>query len=91
MRKLCTIEHIAAVEPIPEADAIEVATIKGWKVVTRKGNFNVGDLVVYFEIDSLIPRTYVTEFLFTDKQDKKEARLKTVKLRGQITRRRLCS
>jgi RNA ligase (TIGR02306 family) len=84
MRKLATIQKILEINPIPEADAIEVATIKGWKVVVKKGEFKVGDLVVYFEIDSLIPNTSVTNFLMKREEDK-EARLKTIRLRGQIS------
>lgn len=84
MRKLATIQTISNIEPIPDADAIEVATIKGWKVVVRKNEYSIGDKVVYFEIDSLIPRTSVTEFLMKKDEDT-EARLRTVKLRGQVS------
>ena len=84
MRKLATVQTISNIEPIPEADAIEVATIKGWKVVVKKGEFQIGDKVVYFEIDSLIPKTSITEFLMKRETDT-EARLKTVKLRGQVS------
>lgn len=84
MRKLATIEKIIDIQPIPDADAIEVAVVKGWKVVVRKNEFSIGESVVYFEIDSLIPRTDVTEFLMKKPEDK-EARLKTVKLRKQLS------
>lgn len=84
VRKLATIQKIIDIQPIPDADAIEVATVKGWKVVVRKGDFQVGETVIYFEIDSLIPKTSVTEFLMK-KPDDTEARLRTVKLRGQIS------
>ena len=84
MRKLATVQTIADIQPIPDADAIEVATIKGWKVVTRKGEFQIGEKVIYFEIDSLIPKTSVTEFLMKNETDT-EARLKTIKLRGQLS------
>lgn len=84
MRKLATIQKILDIQPIPDADSIEVATIKGWKVVVRKGEYQIGESVVYFEIDSLIPKTTVTEFLMKKETDT-EARLKTVKLRGQLS------
>ena len=84
MRKLATVQTVLNVEPIPNADAIEVVTVKGWKVVTKKGEFQVGDKVVYFEIDSLIPRTSFTNFLMKNDEDT-EARLKTIKLRGQVS------
>lgn len=84
MRKLATVQTILNVEPIPNADAIEVVTVKGWKVVVKKGEFQIGDKVVYFEIDSLIPRTSFTEFLMKN-EEATEARLKTIKLRGQVS------
>ena len=55
MRKLATIRRIDALTPIDGADAIECATVGGWKVVVKKGEYTVGDLAVYCEIDSWIP------------------------------------
>jgi hypothetical protein len=47
MRKLASIQRITEMNPIPDADAIEVAKILGWRVVVKKvENFKVGDLVV---------------------------------------------
>ncbi len=82
-RKLASIQTILKLEPITKADAIEKATILGWEVVVKKGDFKVGDSAVYFEIDSLLPRKEWNEFLFHN--DKPEVRLKTVKLRGQVS------
>ena len=84
MRKLATIEEILDIQPIENADAIEVATIKGWQVVVQKNSFKIGEKVVYFEIDSLIPNTSVTDFLMKNPDDK-QARLRTIKLRGQVS------
>ena len=89
MRKLASIRRIADLQPIPDADKIEVATVDGWKVVTQKGLYNVGDLVVFFEIDSWIPNE-LAPFLSKDKEPReyngvKGERLRTVKLRGQIS------
>ena len=53
-RKLATIRRIDALNPIENADAIEVATVGGWKVVCQKGLYDVGDLVVYCQIDCWI-------------------------------------
>ena len=89
MRKMATIRKIDAIGPIEGADAIEVATIGGWKVVVKKGEFNVGDLAVYCEIDSWIP-TEIAPFLSKGKEPRefegvKGERLRTVKLRGQLS------
>lgn len=80
MRKLASIQIIQNIEPIPNADAIDVATVLGWRVVVKKNEFKVGDLVVYCEIDSLFPNK--PEFAFLES---KHFRIKTVKFRGQIS------
>lgn len=90
MRKLATVRKIDELTPIEGADKIEVATVGGWKVVAQKGLYNVGDLAVYFEIDSWIPST-VAPFLTKAGHYPKSfegvegERLKTIKLRGQIS------
>ena len=53
-RKLAHIEYITDIQPIPKADLIAVATVLGWKVVVKKGEFKVGDKVVYVEVDSIM-------------------------------------
>lgn len=88
-RKMATIRVIDALNPIVGADAIEAATIGGWKVVVKKGEFNVGDRVLYCEIDSWIP-TELAPFLSKGKEPReyegiKGERLRTVKLRGQLS------
>ncbi|PLS19297.1 RNA ligase (ATP) [Bacillus sp. M6-12] len=80
MRKLVSIQTVRAVLPIEEADAIEVAKILGWSVVIKKGEFQVGEKVVYAEIDSLFPEKEEFEFL-----RKNKFRIRTLKLRGQVS------
>ena len=86
MRKLATIQTIKAISPIPEADKIEVATMNsvGWQVVVRKAEFQVGSKVVYVEIDSMLPNVEWSKFL-DKKNDGKPIRLRTVKLKKQIS------
>ena len=81
MRKLATIRTIAEINPIPNADMIEVAVVDGWEcVVAKKDNFQVGDSVVYIEIDSIVPDRPEFEFL----RDRK-FRVRTIKLRKQVS------
>lgn len=54
-RKLVTLRVIEKIEPIPKADRIEKITIGGWEVVSQKGIHNVGDTILFFEVDSLLP------------------------------------
>lgn len=89
MRKLASIRKIADIRPIPDADAIEVAVVDGWKVVVKKGEYSVGDLAVYLEIDSWVP-TELAPFLSKGQEPReynsvKGERLRTVKLRGQVS------
>lgn len=90
MRKLVTLRKIADLTPIPDADLIEVATIDGWKVVVKKGEFNIGDDCLYFEIDSFLPDGVDAWQFLVDKQPRefegvRGHRLRTIKLRGQIS------
>lgn len=54
-RKLARVERIEELTPIEGADAIELARVGGWRVVVQKNLHTVGDLAVYFEVDSLLP------------------------------------
>lgn len=80
VRKLASIQKILKLTPIPNADLIETATVLGWEVVVKKGEFNVGDLVVYMEIDSLLPNKPEFEFLKSNGM-----RIRTIRLKGQIS------
>lgn len=80
MRELAYIQTIKSLSPIPDADAIEKAEVLGWELVVKKGDFKVGDTCVYVEIDSILPQLPAFEFLRS-----KKFRVKTVKLRGQVS------
>jgi hypothetical protein len=88
-RKLASIQRIGKVLPIEGADAIEMVMVNSWKVVSKKGEFKEGDLCVYFEIDSFLPMEKDFEFLrkssYKKMGDLEGFRLKTIKLRGQVS------
>ena len=54
-RKLASIQQIGSIDPIPGADFIVKARVMGWDVVVKKDEFQVGDLCVFFEVDSVLP------------------------------------
>lgn len=80
MRKLVSIQEIKDIKPIENADKIEVVKVLGWAVVVKKGEFKVGDKVVYAEIDSLFPEKEKFEFLRDS-----GFRIRTIRLRGQVS------
>jgi len=96
MRKMATIRKIDALRPIVGADAIECAIVGGWTCVVKKGEYTAGDLAVYCEIDSFIPTT-IAPFLTKPGHYAKTfegvegERLRTVKLRGQLSQGLLLS
>ena len=89
-RKLATIRRIKEIKPIEGADAIELAVVNGWQVVVAKNvGHQVGDLVVYCEIDSFLPIEPEFEFLrkssYKKMGDQEGFRLRTIKLRGVLS------
>lgn len=82
MRKLASIQRITAINPIQGADKIERATILGWDCVVKKGEFEVGQLVIYIEVDSLLPKCIWSGFLWREGDTKDKYRLRTVRLKG---------
>ena len=51
---LATIEKITNIQPIDGALRIDSATVLDWNVVIRKGDFEIGDLCIYIQIDTII-------------------------------------
>jgi RNA ligase (TIGR02306 family) len=88
-RKLATIQRIKDLLAIKGADRIEIAIINGWQVVTQKGQHQVGDLVIFYEIDSFLPAEDPRYASFAERfsnwGDKRGMRLKTIKLRKQLS------
>lgn len=94
-RKLATIRKVSEIKPIEGADMIELAIVDGWQCVVKKDQFKPGDPGIYFEIDSYLPIEERYEFLRKSSYKKlpdqlqdhrgEGFRLKTVKLRGQIS------
>jgi RNA ligase (TIGR02306 family) len=61
-----TIETIATIVPLPNADKLEIAKILGTQTLVPKGQYRAGDNVVYFPPDVLIPAD-VSQALGVDK------------------------
>lgn len=78
------------VRPHPNADALELATVGGWQMCVRKGVYQNGDPIVYFEQGTTLPkeiadRLGVTQYL-SEKLDISGNRvlvIHRVRLRGE--------
>lgn len=46
---------LSDVRPHPNADALDLGTVKGWQMVLKKGIYKSGDKAVYFEAGSQMP------------------------------------
>lgn len=87
-RSLAYIAKITKIEPIPNYDRVELATINdGWRVIISKNdNFHVDDRCIYFEVDSKVPETD-DRFAFLSKRNYK---VKTLKMCGTISQGLVC-
>ena len=89
-RKLASVQRALEILPIEGADAIELVRINGWQCVTKKGEFNVGDLGIFLEIDAIPPDNSTFQFLWTAKDGTQprrpdKFRIRTMKLRGALS------
>ncbi|KAK9773637.1 hypothetical protein AB5N19_05498 [Seiridium cardinale] len=88
-RKLVTVRQVGAVKAIKGADKIELAIVDGWNCIVKKGQFDEGGLGVFFEIDSFLPATdprwAFLEKNFIDWNHRTGFRVKSMKMKGQIS------
>lgn len=93
MRKLVTLRTVNNITPIEGADKIVSASIDGWNCIVKANEFKIGDVGVFFEVDSLIPLT--DEFAFLKDKARKNhggiifndlrIRIKTIRLKGVLS------
>lgn len=62
-RELAYVVKIDGISPIAGADRVELAHVSGWRIMVKKGQFQVGDYAIYFEIDSKVPEKEPFMFL----------------------------
>jgi RNA ligase (TIGR02306 family) len=90
-RKLASVQVVDALIKHPNADTLELATILGWQVSVKIGEVKLGQLVVYCEVDSLLPAhadwlpQAVKDRIKTQSKDLKFFRVKTIKQRGELS------
>lgn len=86
------IKRIRAIEPHPNAEAIEFAVIDGYRSIVKKGEFSVGDLVAYIPEAALLPEWLLKRMGFWDAEKgcgklngKEGNRVKAIRLRGDLS------
>ncbi len=75
------VSKIDAINQHPNADALDLAIIKGWQCVVPKGKYQAGDKVVYVPVDAVLPPAVhepmgITKYL-------SNGRVRCAKLRGE--------
>lgn len=89
-----TVERIGRVWMHENADLLEMASLAGkeYEFVVGKGQFKADDVVIYFPVDSILPESICTALNLTGKLAGREKnRVKTVRLRGNISQGVVCS
>ena len=79
-RELAYAVKVTNITPINGTDRFELTHVNGWQDMVQKGEYKIGDLAVYFEIDSKLPETEPFEFM-----SKYKYRVKTQKfIKGSV-------
>ncbi len=74
---------IDSVGPHPNADRLELARVRGWQTVVRKGMWTEGDECVYVPVHAVLPlelsdKLGVTQYL-------SKGRVRAARLRGEVS------
>ena len=79
-KNVATVQRIVNIRKHPNADTLSLGTVLGWQVVFNheQNAYQDGDLLVYIEIDSVLPEKPEFEFLRN-----KHFRVRPIRLRGE--------
>ncbi len=85
------VTKVVTVQPHPNADRLEIASVLGTQFVCQKGSLEEGDLVVYFPPDVMIPeemaeklgvRDYLKHGVYPGDIQKTKCRISAIRLRS---------
>lgn len=86
------VKKIVSIDPHPNAESLEIATIDGYRSVVKKGEFRPGDLVVYIPEFAVLPEWLLVRLGLWDVKrhagilsGKNGNRLKAARLRGVLS------
>lgn len=94
-RSMSWIAKIDKVEKHPDADSLDICHVGGWRCISKLGEYQEGDLVIYCSIDSWVPHS-LAPFLSKGKKPRtyngvEGEKIRTIKLRGQLSQGLLLS
>jgi len=78
--EICRIDKI---EKHPNADKLDIATIKGWNCIVQRDIYKDGDLIIFIPPDCVLPEKLIEQYNLT--YLKNGGRVSTTKLRGYIS------
>jgi len=85
-----TVEKVEAIEPHPNADRLEIIKILGTQCIEPMGKYQVGDKVIYFPPDMLLPPDVSADLGVTSylkharwEDEKIQCRVSACRLRGE--------
>ena len=81
------VKTISEIRPHSNADRLEIGKVTGldFQFVIEKNKYLVGELVVYFPVDSILPQNLIDHLEITYLSGPLKNRVKTIKLRGEYS------
>jgi RNA ligase (TIGR02306 family) len=79
-----TIEKVRKVMHHPNADRLDLVTVRGWQVIVGRDQYKEGDLCIYVPIDSVLPVDLAHDWDVA-KYLRGNMRIRTLKLRGSVS------
>lgn len=81
------VRRIESITQHDNADRLEIGRVEGldFQFIVGKGEYEPGDWVVYFPVDSVLPQSLIEKLGIKHLSGKQQNRVKTVKLRGKIS------
>lgn len=83
-RKMAFVAKIESLEPVDMTDKLEFATVLGWNVVVKKGEFKPGDLCIYYTLMAVLDDSN-PEFDFLKDKDGRIMPMKSESVRGMLS------
>lgn len=77
--------------PHPNADALELAAVGGYRAVVVKGDYKSGEFAIYIPEQAILPDALIEEIGLTGRlAGPKHNRVKAIKLRGELSQGIVC-